>query len=171
MPEWASGCQRASAWRQPASSAGCCCLGDTKACHLARCRHRSDHREAPGGRRYDFACPRSCTQRPRRHGGARRRVGRDAGLAAPRGDRGCLGAGPALPLWIGRFGIEVEHVFDAGNIFAVDLRNSSGSARRSNETAPAGELRPLIRTPDGGGVFQPSVPALDTAKHRRVQVS
>ena len=50
------------------------------------------------------------------------------------------------------------------------LPNAS-SVRRSNETASAGELRPLIRTPDGGGVFQPGVPALDTAKHRRVQVS
>jgi hypothetical protein len=48
------------------------------------------------GRRYDFAWPRSCTQRPRRHNGAPRRVGRDAGSAAPRGDRGCLGAEPAL---------------------------------------------------------------------------
>jgi hypothetical protein len=49
--------------------------------------------------------------------------------------------------------------------------DSSSPVRRSNETAPAGELRPLIRTPDGGGVFQPGVPALDTAKQRRVQVS
>ena len=28
------------------------------------------------------------------------------------------------PLGIGRFGIEVEHVFHAGNIFAVDPRNA-----------------------------------------------
>jgi hypothetical protein len=33
---------------------------------------------------------------------------------------------------------------------------------RSKETAPAGELRPLIRTPDGGGVFQPGVPLRST---------
>src|SRR5258706_15606217 len=28
------------------------------------------------------------------------------------------------PLWIGRFGIEVEHVFHAGDIFAVDPGNA-----------------------------------------------
>jgi len=27
------------------------------------------------------------------------------------------------------------------------------------------------QTPDEGGVFHPGVPALDTAKHRRVQVA
>ena len=38
----------------------------------------------------------------------------------------------------------------------------------SKETAPAGELRPLIRTPDGGGVFQPGVLC---ARHRQAQES
>jgi len=35
----------------------------------------------------------------------------------------------------------------------------------------AGELRPPIKLPMKGGVFHPGVPALDTAKHRRVQVA
>ena len=28
------------------------------------------------------------------------------------------------PLWIGRFGIEIEHVFHAGDILAIDLGNA-----------------------------------------------
>ena len=28
------------------------------------------------------------------------------------------------PLGIGRFGIEVEHIFHAGDVFAIDLRNA-----------------------------------------------
>jgi hypothetical protein len=36
------------------------------------------------------------------------------------------------------------------------------------ETAPAWGLRPLIRTPDGGGVFQSGVPC---ARHRQAQLN
>ena len=39
------------------------------------------------------------------------------------------------------------------------------------ETAPAGELRPLVRTPDGGAYSSRVFLALDAAKRRRVQAA
>jgi hypothetical protein len=50
---------------------------------------------------------------------------------------------------------------------AVPLdQNFEGPNADIKETAPAWGLRPLIRTPDGGGMFQSGVPC---ARHRQAQ--
>jgi hypothetical protein len=57
-------------------------------------------------------------------------------------------------------------------IAVVPLDQNLGPYADIKETAPAGELRPLIRTPDGGGRrFQSGALAPDTAKRRRIQAA
>jgi hypothetical protein len=56
-------------------------------------------------------------------------------------------------------------------IAVVPLDQNLGPNAVVKATAPAGELRPLVRTPDGGAYSSRVFLALDAAKRRRVQAA